>query len=112
MFRKLSVTVLFMASTAWALANLGAVKPRSASKPSASLLSARKATNASAFNLMSGYDFKGNQVINLKADRKLFELNTTVTVNRGGTVYSVPLRKTALLDKIRIEIGNQQLKRN
>jgi hypothetical protein len=27
-------------------------------------------------------------------------------------VYSVPLRKTALLDKIRIEIGNQQLKRN
>jgi hypothetical protein len=110
--KKMAVVLLMAVSAAGAFATLGDGKKKASTTPKGSLLSGRTSWPAGFFTLKSGYAYKGNQVLNSSADKKYISLNTVVSVQRGNTVYVVPLKKKAVIDKVKIEIGNRQFKRN
>jgi hypothetical protein len=111
MGRKLAVILLLVISGAGAFATLGDGRKKASSRPNHSFLSNRSGTG-NYFSLKSGYSYKGSQVINSSADKKYISLNTFVTVQKGNTTYVLPLKKKAVLDKVKIDISNRQFKRN
>lgn len=111
--RKLAIIVIVSVSALGAFATLGDGKKKTSTGPNSSaILSGRTVGNTHFFSLRSGYSFKGSQVINSSADKKYFNLNTVVTLQRGNTTYIVPLKKKAVFDKVKIDISNRQLRRN
>jgi hypothetical protein len=108
--RKLAVLLLVTVSVA-AFATLGDGK----SKPSAkkkNLLSSKSVYNQGTFSLKSGYDFRGSQVLTTENETKYIRLHTDVTLQKGKTTYTVPLKKKVILDNVKIDIGNRQFQRN
>jgi len=51
-------------------------------------------------------------VINNNSEKKYIRLNTVVTVQKGNVSYIVPLKKKVLIDNVKIDISNRQLRRN
>jgi hypothetical protein len=94
MFLLLAVT----ASAALAISGSGKAKGTDPAKKS--LLSAKSGVAPGYFSLRSGYNFRGNQVINTR-ESKYMTMNTLVTFQTGHTSYIVPLKKKVILnDKI------------
>jgi hypothetical protein len=110
--KKLAVLALIVASTVGAFATLGDGKTKSSDAPRKSLLSNRTNTSTGIFSLKSGYSYRGSQVINTESERSYVRLNTIVTMQKGNTTYTVPLKKKVILDRVKIDISNRQLKRN
>lgn len=111
--RKLTALTLIAVSAAAAFATLGDGKRKNASTtPKNALLSGRTATIKGFFSLKSGYSYKGSEVLNSSSDKKYISLNTVVNVQRGNTTYVLPLKKKVIIDKVKIEFGNRQFKRN
>jgi hypothetical protein len=108
--RKLSVIALLFLS-AVAFATLGDGKSKS-STPKSSLLTNKTTLNPGSFSLKSGYSFRGNQVINNNSEKKFIQLNTIVSVQKGNITYILPLKKKAMLNNVKIDISNRQLRRN
>lgn len=108
--RKLAVILLLVVSAA-AYATLGDGKAKS-TLPRSSLLSNKTSLKPGSFSLRSGYSYRGNQVINNNSEKKYIRLNTVVTVQKGNISYIVPLKKKVLLDNVKIDISNRQLRRN
>lgn len=108
--RKLSVLILLAVSTIAAFATLGDGKVKN-TLPRKTLLS-NKTTTTGFFSLKSGYSYRGNQIISNETENKYIRLNTTVTMQKGNTTYIVPLKKKVLLQNVKIDISNRQLKRN
>lgn len=104
------VILVFLSVSAGALATLGDGNAKPGT-PRKSLLSART-TSSHSFSLKSGYSYRGSQVINTTSENRYVSLNTVVTVQKGNTVYTVPLKKRAILDKVTIDISNRQLRKN
>jgi len=109
--RKLAVILLLVISAAGAYATLGDGKSKSG-LPKSSLLSDRSLLKQGSFSLKSGYSFRGNQVINFNTGKKYIQLNTVVTVQKGNISYIVPLKKKVILNNVKIDISNRQLRRN
>lgn len=109
--RKLTVILFLVISAAGAYAALGDGKSKSA-VPKSSLLSNRTSLKPGSFSLRSGYSYRGNQVINNNSEKRYIRLNTVVTVRKGNISYIVPLKKKAILDNVKIDISNRQLRRN
>jgi hypothetical protein len=109
--RKLAVILLLVISAAGAYATLGDGKSKSG-LPKSSLLSNRSSLKQGSFSLKSGYSFRGNQVINYNSEKKYIQLNTVVTVQKGNISYIVPLKRKAILNNVKIDISNRQLRRN
>jgi hypothetical protein len=110
MAKKMSVLLLLAVSAIAAFATLGDGKTKR-DLPKKSLLS-NKTVKPGSFSLKSGYTYRGNQVINTNQETKYIRLNTTVTMQKGNTTYIVPLKKKVLLQNVKLDIGNRQLKRN
>jgi hypothetical protein len=110
MAKKMSVLLLLAVSAIAAFATLGDGKTKR-DLPKKSLLS-NKTVKPGSFSLKSGYTYRGNQVINTNEETKYIRLNTTVTMQKGNTTYIVPLKKKVLLQNVKLDIGNRQLKRN
>ena len=108
--RNLAVIFLLVIS-AVAYATLGDGKSKSG-VPKSSLLSNKTSLKPGSFSLRSGYTYRGNQVINVNGEKKYIKLNTVVTVQKGNITYIVPLKKKAILDNVKIDISNRQLRRN
>ena len=108
--RKLAVLILLCVSAAGAFATLGDGKKSEG--PRNSLLSTKLTTNPGSFSLRSGYSYRGSQVFNANGEKKYIRLNTVVTMQKGNTTYIVPLKKKVILENVKIEIGNRQLRRN
>lgn len=106
--RKLAIFGLIAVSAVASFATLGDGRIKK-DKPSRSLLTNKTQTNS--FSLRSGYTFRGNEVINTQTPRYI-NLNTTMTYQRGNTTYVLPLKKKVLIDNVKIELGNRQLRRN
>ena len=100
--------VLIAVSAIGAFATLGDGRIKKAGSKS-SLLSNRSHTPGS-FTLKSGYTYRGNEIFNTQ--EKYIRLNTTVTMQKGNTTYTVPLKKKVILQNVKIDIGNRQFKRN
>ncbi|MDP4261849.1 MAG: hypothetical protein Q8941_04905 [Bacteroidota bacterium] len=99
--RKLAIFLLLAvtASAAFAISGAGKARNTDPAKRS-SLLSAKTALTPGYFSLHSGYNFRGNHVINT-TENKYITLNTLVTFQTGHTYYIVPLKKKAILnDKV------------
>ena len=96
--RKLSVVFLLMISAVAAFATLGDGKTKS-NTTKKSLLSNKNLVNKGVFSLKSGYSFRGNQVIS--NEKKVINFNTTVSLTKGNTIYTVPLKKSVLFDKVK-----------
>lgn len=110
--RKLAIILFASVFAAGAFATLGDGKKKTSTGPNSSILSGRTAATNRNFSLKSGYSFKGSQVFNSTTDKKYFNLNTVVTLQRGNNTYIVPLKKKAVFDKVKIDISNRQLRRN
>ena len=108
--KKLAVILLLAVFTIASFATLGDGKKKS-DLPKNSILSSRTAKPGS-FSLRSGYTYRGNQVISTKSQNKYISLNTTVTYQKGNTTYIVPLKKKVILNKVKIELGNRQFRKN
>ena len=108
---KLAVFLLIAGSAVAAFATLGdgSIKRDRPLSKSSSLLTNK--TQANSFSLHSGYTFRGTQVINPQTDQYL-NLNTVITYQRGNTTYILPLKKKVLLQNVKIDISNRQLRRN
>jgi hypothetical protein len=109
-FGKSCVMLALLTISAGALATLGDGKAKRDGARK-SLLSNRTSTPGS-FSLKSGYTYRGSQVFTTESGSRYVRLNTVVTVQRGNTVYTVPLKKKAILGKVSIDISNRQLKKN
>jgi hypothetical protein len=107
--RKLAVILLIAVSAVASFATLGEGNKKSTSRTS---LLSTKTTKPGSFTLRSGYTYRGNQVINSQVTKKYISLNTTVTYQKGNMTYVVPLKKKVVLSNVKIQIGNQQLRRN
>jgi hypothetical protein len=94
--RKLAVMLLVAISAIGAYAALGDGRAKPGN-PRKSLLSDRPVSSPGTFSLRSGYSYRGNQVINTN-NKRYMTVNTTVTIQKGRTAYTVPLQKKMLLD--------------
>ena len=106
----MAIFLLIAVSAVASFATLGEGKKNS-SLPKSSLLSS-KTIKPGFFSLRSGYTYRGNQVIKPQSQSRFINLSTTVTYQKGNTTYIVPLKKKAMLNNVKIELGNRQLNRN
>ena len=68
-------------------------------KASPKLLTGKTMSKPGSFSLRSGYNFRGNQVINFNNDNNRYiNLNTVVTYQQGHTTYTMPVKKKVLLN--------------
>jgi hypothetical protein len=106
--RKIAIILLIAGSAFVAFATLGdGNKATPKKEKKGSLLSNKSRTNNS-FSLRSGYNFRGNKVIN-PDNQRYVNLNTTVTYRKGTTTYMLPVQKKVFLDKV---VFNDDLLRN
>jgi len=91
--KKLTVLLVLAGLTLGAYATLGDGK----SKLKPRKLLSTTYTKQGSFSLQSGYNFRGNQVINLDENRYI-TLNTVVTYQQGRTTYALPVRKKVILN--------------
>ncbi len=99
--------VLFLFITIGAYATLGDGKKKS-SVVSKKILSSKSMQFDGNFTLRSGYNFRGNTV--LEPEQKLVvRINTDVLVGKGNNSFTVPLRGKAVISKLKIELGNRSL---
>lgn len=107
--RKLAVIVLITGSAAASFATLGDGKSKS-SRTTRPLLSGKSAyTNG--FSLKSGYTFRGSQVFS-NAPNRYVNMSTVVSYQKGHTTYVLPLKKKVILENVKIDLSNRQLRRN
>jgi len=107
--RKLAVMLLLFVSAAGAFATLGDGKKSEGPK---NPYSTKVITHPNNFSLRSGYNYRGSQLFNSASEKKYIRLNTVVTVQKGNATYIVPLKKKVILQNVKIQLGNQQLRRN
>lgn len=101
--------VTLICCTAAVFATLG--DGRGKKTASKKLMNSRPTISSNGFTLKSSYSYRGNQVIT-ESSRKFINLNTVVTIQKGNTTYIVPLKKKVILNNVKIDISNRQLKRN
>ena len=90
--RRAAVLSTFAVTAVSAFAVLGDGKTKQAK--SRTLLSGQViSVTPGNFSLKSGYNFRGNQVINSTQEKKFVTVNTTMTYQKGNTTYIVPLKK-------------------
>lgn len=96
--KKLTILALLAITAGVAFATLGdgRVKSKNSKK---SLLSSKTALTPGTFSLKSGYNFRGNEVVNINNDRYI-NINTVITYQKGNSTYIMPLKKKVLLDKV------------
>lgn len=109
--KKLIATVFIAATAFAAFGSLGDGNKNPALSKKHTLLSGKTFSQGS-FSLKSGYNYRGSQVLNANSANQYINLNTVVTLQRGNSTYIVPLKKKVILNKVKIELGNKQFKRN
>ncbi len=105
--KKLGIILLFACTGMGAYATLGDGN-KTTDKPKTKILSGRTASKPGSFTLKSGYNYRGNYVINTETDKRTIRLNTVVTVQKGRTTFIVPLKKNVVLNKFNVELGKRQ----
>ncbi|HVG42464.1 MAG TPA: hypothetical protein VM888_12695 [Chitinophagaceae bacterium] len=96
--KKIFVLLLVSSSIA-AFATLGDGSKKTTNK--SSLLSLKTSNQKyKSFSLRSGYNFRGNHILDAPKGGTFILLNTTVTYQKGNTTYILPMKKKVLLDKI------------
>ncbi|MEO8404334.1 MAG: hypothetical protein ABI480_07055 [Chitinophagaceae bacterium] len=93
--RKLIILLLMGCTTVVAFATLG--EGKGGKDRTRNFLSSKTPIKQKSFSLRSGYNFRGNQVINVQEDRYL-NINTNASYQQGHTSYTIPVRKKVILN--------------
>ena len=72
------------------------------------LLSSRSQNFNGSFSLRSGYNFRGNTV--LQPEQRVIRINTSISVGKGSNSFTVPLRRQAIIPQLKLELGNRSLR--
>lgn len=99
--KKALFFLLFISAMA-AYASLG--DGNSKGKKKASLLNYKPVTPGK-FSLKSGYEYRGNQVINHQKNLHTVSLNSLITYQKGNLTYIVPMKTTMITDKVKFTAG-------
>ena len=95
--RKLVIVLLMGSIGVGAYATLGEGSSNKGKSSTKSILSGKTQIAPGTFSMRSGYNFRGNQVIDLK-ENKYISLNTVITYQTGNTTYSLPIKKKVILN--------------
>jgi hypothetical protein len=95
--RKFAILFLLAGIAIGSFAMLGTPGIGKKGRTGKSLLSNKTSVYTGSFSLQSGYNFRGNQVINTQ-ENKYINLNTVVTYQKGHTTYIMPLKKKIALN--------------
>lgn len=102
--------VLFLLISVGAFATLGDGKKKS-STVAKKILSSRTQQFDGNFSLRSGYNFRGNTI--LEPEKKvIIRINTDVLIGKGNNSFTVPVKGNAVINKLKIELGNRSLRSN
>ena len=101
---------LTLFSGLYAYATLGEGRRKAAKKKGVVRLSSRVENAPGTFSLRSGYQYRGSSVFRAE-EKSAIRINTTVSIQKGHHVYTMPLKKEVLLNKVKISLGNQSLRR-
>ncbi|MCW3119781.1 MAG: hypothetical protein JWM28_3863 [Chitinophagaceae bacterium] len=63
------------------------------------------------FSLKSGYNYRGNNVINPERQESFINLNTVAIFQKGNRTYILPIKSKVLLNNVKISAGIPQLNR-
>lgn len=108
--RKIVVLFLFSFFTAGAFATLGDGSSKKSKK--ANILSDRKITiKHGGFSLKSGYNYRGNNVINPEKQDVYINLNTVATYQKGNRTYILPIKSKVLVNNFKVSLGVPSLNR-
>jgi hypothetical protein len=94
---KTALTVLLIGTAIGSFAMLGDGKGKNPKdKP---LLTNHDFTiKKGSFSLKSGYNYRGNRIINPDNSRNYINLNTVVTYNKGNSTVIIPLKKKVYIN--------------
>lgn len=104
---RLVVLTIFLTVTVGAFASLGDGKKKSTVSVK-KLLSSRTQTFNGNFSLRSGYNFRGNTV--LQSEQKVIRINTNISVGKGNSGFTLPLRRQSIIPQLKLELGNRSLR--
>ena len=100
-----TLALLLLSFVAFATLGKGGEKDSSTHK---SLLSARNPVSSyKNFSLRSGYNYRGNSVINAASENKYFFLDRVITYQKGNQTYILPMKKKVLLDKVNFNLNQR-----
>ena len=102
--------LLAMFSGVYAYATLGEGRRKSAKRKAELRFSNRVENTPGTFSLRSGYVFRGNSVLGAE-ERTTMRINTVVSMQKGNNIYTMPLKKDVLINKVKVSLGNQSLRR-
>jgi hypothetical protein len=107
--RRIATLGLLSLLTAGAFATLGDGSSNKKSKVS-NVLSDRSITiKHNGFSLKSGYNYRGNNVINTVKQDVYINLNTVATYQKGNRTYILPIKSKVLLNNVKFSAGVPQL---
>jgi hypothetical protein len=110
--RKLAVAALLAVSAVSSFATLGSNfglgDGRKKTPRNTSVLTNNRNVSykQGSFSLRSGYSFRGAQVMNTAQQKQVVRINTTVTLQRGNTTYTMPLKKNVVMGNVQFSIRN------
>lgn len=103
----MALFIFLLITAAGAFATLGDGKKKT-STVAKKILSSRTQQFDGSFTLRSGYNFRGNTI--LEPEQKVvIRVSTDVLVGKGNNSFTVPLRGKAVISKLKIELGNRSL---
>jgi hypothetical protein len=104
-----SVALLTILGGMYAYATLGEGRRKSAKRKTEVRLSNRVENTPGILSLKSGYLYRGSTVLN--EGKSTIRVNTVVSLQKGNQIFTMPLKKEILLNKVKLSFGNQQLRR-
>ena len=108
--RKAATLLMLSAFTVGAFATLG--DGSSKKSKSKNILSERTvAITHGSFSLRSGYNYRGNNVINLKKEDTYININAVATFQKSNRTYIVPVKSKVLISNLKVSAGVPQLNR-
>lgn len=98
------VTAVFISASVASFATLGEGSFRKTPSPKQSLLAFKpNYSQLKTFTLKSTYNYRGNTVFSMdKTEEKYVMMNTYVTYQKGNSIYTLPLKKKVLLNKVKL----------
>jgi hypothetical protein len=99
--------LIFSCAASFATLGDGKRKPSPSINP---LLSNRNTAKPGYFSLNSNYNYRGNSLFNSTTEKRVINLKSVITSQKGNTTYIIPLKKKTLV--VKLDIGNRQLRRN
>lgn len=107
----MATVLLTLFSGMYAYATLGEGRRKSAKRKAELRLSNRVENTPGTFSLRSGYQFRGSTVLKTE-EKSTIRINSVVSMQKGNQIYTMPLKKNVLVDKVKVTLGNQSLRRN